>query len=79
MPARLAIMAALAAFPSMLERDRKRCDPRVCRAAWLLCVSVRQYHELEAGERLPDFETVDRIDRFFGWPRSFARTDRSGR
>lgn len=72
-------MAMLAASPTMLERDRKRWDLRVCRAAWLFGVSVAEYRELEAGERLPDFETVDPIDRFFGLPSSFARTDRNGR
>jgi hypothetical protein len=35
----------------------------VARASWLFGVSVREHRELEAGERLPDFETVDRIDR----------------
>jgi hypothetical protein len=36
-------------------------------------LTVRQYRELERGERLPDFETCDRIDRLFGWPRSFVK------
>jgi hypothetical protein len=38
--------------------------------AWYLGMTVREYRELEAGDRLPDFDTVDRIDRLFGWPRS---------
>ena len=50
-------MASLAAFPSMMHRDRSRQGLRVCRAAWLIGVSVREYRELEAGERWPDAET----------------------
>jgi hypothetical protein len=26
---------------------------------------------LEAGERWPDWETFDRIERLFGWPQTF--------
>jgi hypothetical protein len=51
----------MAAFPAMMERGRKREGLRVCRAAWLLSISVREYRELEAGKRLPAFETWDRI------------------
>ena len=50
--------AILAAFPSVMRRDRKREGLRVCRAAWLLGVSVREYRELEAGERFPDPRNV---------------------
>jgi hypothetical protein len=28
----------------------------------------RKYRELEAGERLPSFDTHDRICKLFGWP-----------
>jgi hypothetical protein len=55
----------------MLERDRKR-DGRVCRAAWLLGVSVREYRELEAGSHWPTFETWDRICKLYGWPQTFV-------
>jgi transcriptional regulator with XRE-family HTH domain len=34
-------------------------------------VSVREYREIEAGERSPSWETYDRIATAFGWPRSF--------
>ncbi len=64
-------MASLAAFPVMLERDRKREGLRVCRAAWLLGVSVREYRELEAGTRWPTFDTFDRVCKLYGWPQTF--------
>jgi predicted transcriptional regulator len=64
-------VATLAAFPKMLERDRKREGLRVCRAAWLLGVTVREYRELEAGERSPTFETWNRICKLYGWPQTF--------
>ena len=47
-------MATLAAFPAMMQRDRKREGLRVCRGAWLIGASVREYRLLEAGERFPD-------------------------
>jgi Helix-turn-helix domain len=56
----------------MLERDRKRDGLRICRAAWLLGVSVREYRELQAGERSPTFETWDRICKLYGWPQTFV-------
>jgi hypothetical protein len=59
----------VAAFPAMMERDRKREGLRVCRAAWLLGVNVREYRELEAGERFPDSVTWERICKLYGWPR----------
>jgi hypothetical protein len=65
-------MASLAAFPRMLERDRRREGLRVCRAAWLVGVSVREYRELEAGDRMPDPQTYERMCKVFGWPRSFV-------
>ena len=48
------------AFPSTMQRDRKREGLRVCRAAWLVGVTVREYRELEAGDRVPEFEVWDR-------------------
>jgi hypothetical protein len=56
----------------MLERDRKRSGLRVCRAAWLLGVSVREYRELEAGERYPTFQMWNRICKMYGWPQTFV-------
>ena len=63
-------MATLAAFPRMLERDRQRQGLRVCTAAWLLGVTVREYRELEAGG-FPTSKVYERICEVFGWPRSF--------
>jgi hypothetical protein len=60
----------------MLERGRRGNGIRVWRMAWYLCLTVRQYRELEAGELLPKWEVFDRIDRLFGWPRSFALISR---
>jgi hypothetical protein len=42
-------VGSLASFPSMMESDRKREGLRVCRAAWLVGVSVREYRQIEAG------------------------------
>jgi hypothetical protein len=61
-------MATLAALPRMLERDRKRESLRVCRAAWLLGVTVREYRGLEAGEQAPDASAYERICEVFRWP-----------
>src|SRR5438093_5688591 len=58
----------VAAFPAMMQRDRKREGLRVCRAAWLVGVSVREYRELEAGDRSPDSVTWERICKLYGWP-----------
>jgi DNA-binding XRE family transcriptional regulator len=55
----------------MLADDRRRAGWSVEEAARHLCVSVRTYWELEAGDRTPNFETWDRISELFGWPRSF--------
>jgi hypothetical protein len=65
-------MASLASFPTMMERDRKREGLRVCRAAWLIGLTVREYREIEAGEVFPDFKTWERMCALFGWPRSFT-------
>jgi hypothetical protein len=53
----------------MLERDRQREGLRVCRAAWLLGVSVREYRELEAGV-FSTWEVYEQICELSGWPRS---------
>jgi predicted transcriptional regulator len=45
----------------MMQRDRKREGLRVCRAAWLVGVSVREYREIEAGDRGPSLGTYERI------------------
>src|SRR5512132_1621738 len=65
-------MPRLASFPAMMQRGRKREGLRVCRAAWLVGVSVREYREIEASERSPTFETWDRICKLNGWPQTFV-------
>jgi len=60
----------LSALSKMLEGDRQREGLRVCRAAWLLGVTVREYRELEAGDRMPNGDTIDRMIEVFGWPSS---------
>jgi hypothetical protein len=58
--------------PDVLRRDRERWGMRECYAAWRFGVNVREYRELEAGDRMPDFETWDRICKLYGWPQTFA-------
>jgi hypothetical protein len=65
-------VVSLASFPAMMRRNRKRDGLRVCRAAWLIGVTVREYRELEAGVRFPAFETWDRICKLYGWPQTFV-------
>jgi hypothetical protein len=31
-------------------------------------VTVREYREMEAGERTPDVDTYERMCEVFGWP-----------
>jgi DNA-binding XRE family transcriptional regulator len=57
-----------AAFRMMPEEDRKRAGWSVGQAAWRLGVSIREYRELETGDRWPNWETWDRICKLFGWP-----------
>jgi hypothetical protein len=56
------------AYPSMMSRDRKHEGLRVCRAAWLVGVTVREYRELEAGTRWPTSTEWERMVALFGWP-----------
>jgi len=65
-------MATLAPYAAMMERDRKREGLRVCRAAWRIGVSVREYREIEAGDREPSFDTYRRICNLYGWPQTFV-------
>ena len=62
----------MAMLLAMLEPDRERAGWRVGRATWELGVSIREYRELEAGSRWPDFETWDWIRKLYGWPQTFA-------
>jgi helix-turn-helix protein len=64
-------MATLAAYPAMMRRSRQRLGLRECRAAWLIGVTVRQYREIEAGERETDAATWERMCEVFGWQVSY--------
>jgi predicted transcriptional regulator len=55
-----------------LQHDRKRERLRVCRAAWLVGVTVREYREMEAGDRMPTTDVYRRICELFGWPQTFV-------
>ena len=65
-------MATLAAYAAMMERDRKREGLRLCRAAWLIGVSVREYREIAAGDRTLSLDTYRRISELYGWPQTFV-------
>ena len=65
-------MPTLAAYAAMMERDREREGLRVCRAAWLIGVSVRVYREIVAGDRTPSLDTYRRISELYGWPETWA-------
>jgi transcriptional regulator with XRE-family HTH domain len=69
-------MPTLAAYPGMMQRARKREGLRVCRAAWLVGVSVREYREIEAGDRMPSLRTYERIAELYGFPRTFVSVPR---
>jgi predicted transcriptional regulator len=58
-------------LPTMLEHDRRQAGWSVGQAAWRLGVSIREYREIEAGERSPHLETWDRICELFGWPQTW--------
>ena len=60
----------------MMVRYRRREGLRICRAAWLVAISVKEYRELEAGERFPDLDTWDRICELYGWPKTFVGRER---
>ena len=65
-------VASLASFPAMMQRGRKREGLRVCRAAWLVGGSVREYREIESGDRTPSPGTYERISELYGWPETFT-------
>jgi predicted transcriptional regulator len=62
----------MAMLPRMLEEDRMRSGWSVGQVAWRLGITVREYRELEAGERWPNWETFHRILDLFGWPQTFV-------
>ncbi|HEX2422439.1 MAG TPA: hypothetical protein VHN56_04715 [Actinomycetota bacterium] len=61
-------MPTLAAYAAMMEHDRKREGLRLCRAAWLIGVSVREYREIVAGDRMLSLDTYRPISELYGWP-----------
>ena len=65
-------MPTLAAYPGMMQRARKREGLRICRAAWLIGVSVREYREIEAGDRMPSQRAYERISELYGFPQTFV-------
>jgi len=65
-------MPTLASYASMMQRDRKREGLYVCRAACLIGVSVREYREIESGDRMPSLDTYRRISELYGWPQTFV-------
>jgi hypothetical protein len=56
----------------MLKRDRKREALRVCRAAWLVGITVRECREIEAGDRVPYNDAWDELSKLYGWPQTFV-------
>jgi DNA-binding XRE family transcriptional regulator len=72
-------MPTLAAYPGMMQRARKREGLRVCRAAWLVGVSVREYREIEAGDRTPSLHAYQRLSEQNGWPQTFVGRPTEGR
>jgi hypothetical protein len=60
----------LAAYTTMMGHDRKREGLRVCRAAWLVGVNVRENREIVADEQWPDFDIYERIRDALGWLRA---------
>ncbi|HEX5936459.1 MAG TPA: helix-turn-helix transcriptional regulator [Actinomycetota bacterium] len=62
----------MAALPAMLKDDRTRAGWSVEQVALRLGVNVPAYRELEAGTRMPSWETWDRICNTFGWPQTFV-------
>jgi len=60
----------------MMQRARKREGLRVCRAAWLVGVSVREYREMEAGDGEVSSDLWERMVEVFQWPLALhARVD----
>jgi DNA-binding XRE family transcriptional regulator len=59
-------------LPTMLEDDRTRAGWSVGQAAWRLGASLREYREIESGERWPNLETFHRICKLYGWLQTFV-------
>jgi hypothetical protein len=65
-------LSLVAAFPDLLRNDRERRGFTVGQIASRLGVKPQEYRELEAGSRIPHFETWDRICKLYGWPQTFV-------
>jgi hypothetical protein len=59
-------------LPTMLADNRRRVGWSVEQGRATSRRHPPPCRELEAGERSPDWETWDRINRMFGWPQTFA-------
>ncbi len=44
----------------------------ICRAAWLSGVTVTEYREIEAGDRIPSSSTYERISELYGRPQTLV-------
>ncbi len=58
----------LAAYVSMMTRDRARLGFTVGQAAWRLGIKPQEYRELEAGTRWPSSTVWERMVALYGWP-----------
>jgi DNA-binding XRE family transcriptional regulator len=63
---------AVTMFSDLLRGDRERYGLTGEHAARRLGVTAAAYRALEAAEQWPEWETYDRIERLFGWPRTFV-------
>src|SRR5436190_4635119 len=65
--------------PDLLRTDRERQGFTVGQVAWRLGIKPQECRELEAGERFPDFTTLGRMCKLYGWPQTFlkSRSDRA--
>ena len=64
-------------LPDDARAESVKAASSVEQAARRLGVSIRAYHEVEAGARSPNSETFDRICRTFGLAQIFAAGRRS--
>jgi hypothetical protein len=67
----------LPALITQLPDDRRRVGLRLCRMAWLLGLTVREYRALEAGELEIDNDLYERIVDVCGWPTGSVATRES--
>ena len=55
-----------------MERDRKHQGLPRLPPTWLIGVGVREYREIERGDRMPTLEVYRPISELYGWPRTFV-------